>query len=86
VKPVVVTYHDGGSAMKKVLSIDGMTCGHCVAHITSALSGVQGVTSVEVDLAAKTATVEGGALDEGQLTVAVADAGYKVAAISQRSG
>ena len=69
--------------MKKVLSIEGMSCGHCVRHITSALSGIQGVTSVKVDLAKKRAVVEGSALDDIQLTAAVADAGYQVVAIAQ---
>jgi Cu2+-exporting ATPase/Cu+-exporting ATPase len=69
--------------MKKVLSIEGMSCGHCVRHITSALSGIQGVTSVQVDLAQKRAVVEGSALDDIQLTAAVADAGYQVVAIAQ---
>jgi copper chaperone CopZ len=69
--------------MKKVLSIEGMSCGHCVSHITSALSGIEGVTSVQVDLAKKRAVVEGSALDDIQLTVAVADAGYQVVAIAQ---
>ena len=67
--------------MKKRLSIGGMSCGHCVTHVTSALSGVQGVTSVKVDLATKSAVVEGTVLDEGPLTAAVAEAGYEVVAI-----
>ena len=69
--------------MKKVLSIEGMSCGHCVSRITSALSGIQGVTSVQVDLAKKRAVVEGSALDDGRMTAAVADAGYEVVAIAQ---
>jgi copper chaperone CopZ len=69
--------------MKKLLSIEGMSCAHCVSHVTSALSGIQGVTSVQVDLAKKRAFVEGSALDDGRMTAAVADAGYRVVAISE---
>ena len=68
--------------MRKVLSIEGMSCGHCVGHITSALSGVQGVTSVQVDLVKKSAVVEGDGLDDGKMREAVADAGYQVVAIA----
>ncbi|MEI6246092.1 MAG: heavy-metal-associated domain-containing protein [Acidobacteriota bacterium] len=68
--------------MKKLLSIEGMSCGHCVAHVTTALQGVQGVTSVQVDLANKNAEVEGDALDDALLKAAVDDVGYSVVAIS----
>ena len=67
--------------MKKRLSIEGMSCGNCVKHVTTALSGVQGVTSVKVDLATKSAVIEGGALDDNLLKSAVAEAGYDVVAI-----
>ena len=69
--------------MKKRLSIEGMSCGHCVGRIKSALAGIPGVTSVQVDLAAKSAVVEGGDLDDGLLKDAVAEAGYEVVAITQ---
>ncbi len=68
--------------MKKTLSIEGMSCGHCVMHVKTALTGVGGVSSAEVDLAKKTAVVEGPALDDGALKAAVADAGYEVVAIA----
>ena len=44
--------------MKKVLSIEGMMCGHCQAHVEKALKAMDGVTSVEVSLENKNATVE----------------------------
>ncbi len=68
--------------MKKLLSIEGMSCGHCVAHVTSALKGVHGVTSVHVDLATKSAAVEGDALDDALLTAAVDEVGYAVVTIT----
>ncbi len=69
--------------MKKRLSIEGMTCGHCVMHVKNALTEVAGVASANVDLATKRAIVEGPALDDSQLTAAVADAGYQVVSIVQ---
>ena len=65
--------------MTKVLTIEGMMCGHCQARVEKALSEVKGVKSVKVDLDAKTATVEAGLLTGNQaLTKAVTDAGYEV--------
>ena len=34
----------------KVYTVSGMTCGHCVAAVTEEVSGVGGVTQVDVDL------------------------------------
>ena len=67
--------------MTRHLSIEGMSCGHCVAHVTQALTHVKGVTNVQVDLASRIASVEGEGLDDGALTAAVKDAGYDVVAI-----
>ena len=68
--------------MKKQLSIAGMTCGHCVAHVQTALSRVQGVARADVDLGRKVAVVEGTALDDALMEEAVAEAGYVVTEIS----
>ncbi len=62
--------------MQKTLTIEGMMCAHCAAHVEKALNALPGVTAV-VDLAAKTAVVTGDAGDE-TLKKAVADAGYQV--------
>lgn len=64
--------------MVKVLVVDGMMCGHCKAHVEKALAAVPGVTGVEVDLDAKTATVElGEDVADQVLMDAVAEAGYE---------
>ena len=63
--------------MKKTMKIEGMMCEHCKAHVTRALLGVEGVLSVEVDLAEKTATLTLAApVADDILTAAVTDAGY----------
>ena len=64
------------SAMKKTLTIEGMMCAHCAAHVEKALNALPGVTA-QVDLAGKTAVVTGSAGDEA-LKQAVANAGYQV--------
>ncbi len=61
---------------KTVLIVEGMMCEHCKARVEKALSAVDGVKSVTVDLAAKTATVTGSA-DPAQLVKAVTEAGYE---------
>ena len=65
------------TAMKKTLTIEGMMCAHCAAHVEKALTALDGVDSVTVDLAGKTAVVTGDVSDEA-LKKAVADAGYQV--------
>ena len=67
--------------MRKTLSIEGMSCNHCVMHVKNALTEVKGVASVAVDLAKKSAVVEGGDLDDAAMKAAVAEAGYEVVGI-----
>lgn len=43
---------------KAIIKVDGMSCGHCVKAIETAVSALPGVTAVAADLAAKTVTVE----------------------------
>jgi len=68
--------------MKKVLSIEGMSCAHCVAHVKEALESVAGVTKADVNLEKKQAVVEGSTLDDSAMKSAVAEAGYEITAIS----
>lgn len=61
--------------MIQTLIISGMNCQHCVRAVSDALSAVEGVDSVEVDLDAGCAKVEGRA-DAAALIAAVVAAGY----------
>jgi copper chaperone CopZ len=63
------------------LRITGMTCNGCVKHVDKALREVQGVTAVEVNLAAGTAKIvhEPSAAPTA-LVAAVESAGYEAAA------
>lgn len=67
--------------MRKLLKIEGMSCGHCVMHVQSALEDVPGVKSAKVDLLERSAMVDGDDLNDQALRGAVADAGYKVVSI-----
>ena len=58
------------------LSIAGMMCAGCVSSVEEALTGVTGVTSAQVNLGERTATIEGDySMDEVQ--AAVKKAGYE---------
>lgn len=61
-------------------NVPDISCGHCRAAITSEVSTVAGVESVEVDLDAKTVTVTAEPLDEAAIIAAIDEAGYEVAA------
>lgn len=58
------------------IRIVGMSCQHCVRAVREALTGVPGVTAVEVDLDTGSARIQGsaGAVD---LLHAVREAGYQ---------
>jgi copper ion binding protein len=65
--------------MKTTLNIEGMSCEHCVKHVTDALKEVNGVKSAKVSLKNKKAVVDhkdGVTLES--MKAAVAEAGYEV--------
>ena len=69
------------TGMNRTLTIEGMMCAHCAAHVESALNALPGV-STHVDLEKKTAAVTAGPeVTDDMLRKAVKDAGYKVTAI-----
>ena len=61
--------------MATVFNVEKMMCGGCEANVKKALADVAGVDSVEVDLEAKTVTVEG-AIDAADIAKIISDAGY----------
>lgn len=60
--------------------VKGMTCDHCVRAVTEEIGAVEGVTSVEVNLADGRAVVSGEA-DPEAVRAAVSEAGYEVVGI-----
>jgi copper ion binding protein len=61
------------------ITVDGMTCGHCVSAVQSEVGKVGGVTDVSVDLASGQVTVEAETTpDPAALQAAVEEAGYEI--------
>lgn len=59
--------------------VEGMTCAHCEQAVSSSLSSVEGVESVDIDLDTKRVRVTGEGLDDTHLRRAISDAGYEAA-------
>ena len=57
------------------LSVEGMSCGSCVKHVTEALNTVEGVTTVDVDRQGGRVRVSGQS-DSHALIASLAEAGY----------
>ena len=64
------------------LKITGMSCQHCVRHVTQALSAVPGVREADVRLAEGRALVRHENADPQALLAAVEDAGYEAEVMS----
>lgn len=72
--------------MKKIIEVEGMTCGHCQARVEKVLNAVAGVKA-KVDLKKKTATVEtDDSVTDDVLKKAVEEAGYTVTSIEEKKG
>ena len=68
--------------MKKTIIIEGISCNHCVMAVKKALSEIEGVSNVEVELDNNKAIVEGKNLLDNTLKEAVEEAGYDVIEIN----
>ena len=69
------------------ISIEGMTCGHCVNHVKEELNALVGVEDITVDLDPKGISVATVALSEEvtdtQLKEAIDEAGYDITQIER---
>lgn len=70
----------GENNMKKVMLIEGMTCGHCKARVETALNALDGVQA-EASIEGKLAMVEGTDTADDVLKQAVEEAGYTVLSV-----
>ena len=67
--------------MTKTMSINGMMCAHCQAHVEKALNAIDGVEA-KVNLEAKTDTLTlSKDVSDDVLRGAVTEAGYEVVSI-----
>lgn len=70
--------------MKKKITIEGMSCNHCINHVKEALSELNGVVNVDVNLSAKYAIIEANVdVKNEDIKFAVEDAGYEVVGIEE---
>lgn len=67
--------------MKREFSIKGMSCNHCVMAVKNALSELQGVKAVDVDLENGIASVDAENVTDEQIKVTIEEAGYEVVGI-----
>lgn len=64
----------------QTFTVVGMTCDHCKGAVTTELSRLEGVSTVDVDLAGGIVTVESsGPLDPAVVAAAIDEAGYELA-------
>jgi copper chaperone len=59
-----------------MFSVPGMSCEHCRAAIRKEVGTLQGVETIDVDLATKLVRISGTELREHELIAAIDDAGY----------
>ena len=65
--------------MEKTINVKGMTCPNCVKHVTKALSGMEGISDVAVDLEAGTAKFTASReIPDSELASVLDDAGYEL--------
>lgn len=63
--------------MKKIISVDGMSCEHCASAVKTALESLDGVKAAKVDLKKKSATVKlNDNVADDVLKAAVTEAGF----------
>lgn len=66
------------------LTVEGMSCNHCVNSIKKAVGILDGVDNVNIDLKAKTVTIEydSGKVDVKAIKDTIQDQGYDVVQIN----
>jgi len=64
---------------KQSFQVVGMSCAHCAAAVDGEVSGVAGVTDVEVDVDRGVVLVHGSGVDGDAVRLAVQAAGYSLA-------
>lgn len=67
-------------SVKATFTVTGMTCGHCVQAVTEEIQAIDGVESVDVELASGAVTVVSAEpITEQAVSAAVDEAGYALA-------
>lgn len=63
--------------METIYNIEGVKCGGCAAVVKEKLSGIEGIETVEVDMAKKKLIVVG-TVDKAVLQKALSDTKFKI--------
>ena len=72
--------------MKKIIEINGMTCGHCQARVEKVLNAIDGVDA-KVELKKNRAIVNlTKDVNDQKLKDTVVEAGYEVVSIKEKKG
>lgn len=72
--------------MKKVIKVEGMSCGHCQSKVEKALNNIEGVDA-KVDLKKKTATVTSVSdISDEVFRNAITEAGFSFVSIEEKKG
>ena len=61
------------------LTVEGMSCGHCVGRVTKTVQDIDAGAKVEIDLATKKVRIDSNA-DAARIAAAIGAAGYPVSA------
>lgn len=72
-------------AHKQVFNVPGMMCSNCENTVKTAVLGLPGVMSVDVDLKSKDVTVayDAGKVNADAISNAIDDTGFEVASVSE---
>lgn len=71
--------------MKKIISVEGMSCEHCAAAVKNALEELDGVKSAKVELKKKSATVKlSENIADDVLSAAVTNAGFTPVSVIEK--
>ncbi len=64
-----------------IVTVTGMSCGHCAASVREEITEIPGVRAVEVDLTSGTVTIDSDSVVEpSAIRTAIEDAGYQLLA------
>jgi copper chaperone len=73
-----------GTIMKtQDLTIEGMSCGHCVMHVKKELSKVNGLTIENVEIGKARVQYDETNVTPEQVSKAIEEAGYRLVSVSQ---
>jgi len=70
--------------MTKKVFIEGMSCGHCVNHVTEALNEMAGVSNVKVSLESKSAVIDvTDDVKDEDIKATIEEVGYEVVGMEE---